>query len=287
MSKRNLLKILLYITYSFLLAVLLFYYSFPYTKLMKYSLAKHQQEIPLIVKIHEVSPKTLPVSFLISDIRLFGKGNYDNTLLAAFDNVSITPSLWALASGKLPLDLRGGVYGGNLQIRVIGEKPPSPIRVDGTLTSLSLEKWDTPKSLWNLDLAGKIDVEITYSGPLKISNRGKGKATLKVTKGSITGLKKYFSPIDGLDQCTLNAQLEYSDGRLSIEQCKLVSRQGRADIEGDVGVSSDPRKSSLNLLARLTISSSTRQELKLPFKEVKFGVQGSAANPKIKFLGGK
>jgi type II secretion system protein N len=281
--------IFLCVLYGIVLAGALIYYRFPYDKLAAYLLERHGDELALDVRIDRIEPQTPPLNFLLTDVRLDGKGNMRGKRLAWIDSLTVRPSLFALAGGTVKLAAKGNLYDGKFSgnaVDVTGADPSLTLNMG--CSGLDLSKWVEAKKLWGVKLGGICDAGISFTGDVGKWWSGRGKVSLKIENGLVEGIARYLIiPVDRLEGCTLAADLTLSGGKATIKRGSLVCKQARADLAGMIIPRAVPEESGLDLSANVLLSPELQKELRLPFDRVRLSIKGTAARPMVNFVTGK
>lgn len=277
------------VLYGIVLAGALIYYRFPYDKLAAYLLERHGDELALDVRIDGIEPKTPPLNFLLTDVRLEGKGDMRGKRLVWIDSLTVSPSLFALAGGAVKLAVEGNLYDGKFSgkaVDVTGENPSLTLNME--CSGLNLARWEEAKKLWGANLGGICDAGISFTGDVGKWWSGRGNVSLKIENGLAEGIARYLIiPVDRLEGCTLTADLILSGGKATIKQGSLVCKQARADLEGTIIPRAVPEESRLDLTANVLLSQDMQKDLRLPFDRVHLSIKGTAAKPMVNFVTGK
>ncbi len=288
LNKRT-LNVSLYVFYGIVVALCLLYYRFPYDLAAQRLIDDMGRDMNLRVKLGSLVPLIPPVAFRVETIDFEEKNDQQNGVnLLRIQQLQVKPYVLSLLRGVPAGNISGLVYGGILTGSIAPEGDTGKrMSITTAVKSLRLHDWKTAEELWGTSLAGIAQATLNYTGDPRRWTQGSGEAEVKVTDGSVTGLSNLMIPLDKIDQCSLDAKVSMSGGNVTITECLLESRQGKAQVAGALHLAPDVAQSRLDLTLNVSIDPTLKREMRIPMENIRFSVKGTAERPMMKFLGGR
>ena len=261
-----------YTIYGIVLTIVLLYFRFPSDALRDYFINTLEESYPeLHLSVDKISP-SFPFKLNIQGPRLTLKEN-PNKILVKADNLSLSPKVWSLLTGKYEFNIYSSAYNGELTgfIRFDEDLMEPPFDSMFEFKGLQLDQTSDLKEMTGFPLTGIFSGTVTYNGKGPFPGNASGDVDIRITDCRI-GLTKPILSLTSLEFNEISAKATLNRQILSIKNIDLKGREMNGTISGRATMRREILESRLDL--RGTIE---------PFADLVKGVGGS--QDMLKFFG--
>ncbi|UCD85943.1 MAG: type II secretion system protein GspN [Deltaproteobacteria bacterium] len=276
-----------------LIGILLFlfftYLSFPYPQLKEKLIRYLEDQTNLRVEVEDFRP-SLFTGLIFNGVDISPEATSEGSALLSLQSlrlrISVFPLIWGTLSLKLSSDLYGGRFNGKLK------KRGSLISLSCKWEDLEIEEYLPIRENYGFDIKGKFAGKMDLSVDPKNMTDNDGNISFQIDgaeleESSMFGLFKL--PGVNFDQC--QGKLVLDSEKLLVEQGSFVGKDLEIEINGNLLLQEELRKSNIDLMVRLKLAGDLSGELKevLPLLRAKsdskgfynFSIKGNLAKPRL------
>ena len=285
-----------YVFYCFMVTAGFLYLRFPSDAIKDYLRnTVNKQNIPIVLSIEQVTPwPTLGLK--VDDAEISLKDTSAPKLFKA-ESLIVRPEIWSFVKGSGRYCFQCKAYGGDIkgcvQFRQSAMTPP--FYAEMKLKDVQIGGNKYLEELAGRRIQGNLSGTVFYSGQTNDPMSGDGGANLRLLDGAI----EVLLPLLGLDSISFNEiviDMVLKKRMITIARCDLRGNQLKGKISGDISLSKQIERSSLDLRGELEPfatfftsaegGSSTMNILKNRLKRgaLSFVVRGTLREPKVRFI---
>jgi type II secretion system protein N len=299
---------LIYAFFFVIVYIISVYFLFPYQKVKNYLEAKLSKVTLCDVEITDIS------FGIFSGIELIGV-NFERSIkdtpqnILTIDELKIIPYYFSLLTDKMKLDLKSKIYSGDVQgtIDILKKTRYQLNGLNMKMENIDISQNKILKNLYNLDVYGLLNGDISLSGISKGIIRSDGEVSLSITKGGTRGivLDKIGSGIFQFENMILpditfkdiKVSLKKEQRIVNVKSLKVEGEDINATVTGNFNFSNNIKMSSTNIGVKFSISEEytkkddTLSLLEENFKNIKnsegfynIKIEGALFNPRIRNL---
>jgi type II secretion system protein N len=234
-------KILLYIAFTAVMAVVFLYLLFPADSLRAYIQAQIEKNAPdVAVEIGQVSA-TFPPGLKLANILC----EYQELTLVTANQATVRPALLKLLGSEKVVNFNVDTSGGRIDGRgamQVGKQ--SAVSVEAEIDRLALQEIAALRAIPDYIITGLLSGKVTYRATQGRS--GNGEADLVATDARLELVNPMFG-LESLNFTSVEAQLNLSPRRLQLRRCNLKGNEVDGEISGSVMLRTPMDQSRLNL----------------------------------------
>jgi type II secretion system protein N len=234
-------KILLYIAFTAVMAVVFLYLLFPADSLRAYIQAQIEKNAPDVsVEIGQVSA-TFPPGIKLANILC----EYQELALVTANQATVRPALLKLLGSEKVVNFNLDTSEGRIDGRgVMQVGKQSAVSVEAEIDRLALQEIAALRAIPEYIITGLLSGKVTYRATQGRS--GNGEADLVATDARLELVNPMFG-LESFNFTSVEAQLNLSPRRLQLRRCNLKGNEVDGEISGSVMLRTPMDQSRLNL----------------------------------------